>query len=63
MVHCRAHRAPNCVARFRGRNRDGQHGRRIPENVTQLEIALHAGGKIEQQEIERTPFDVGQKLP
>src|SRR5438477_10136038 len=61
-IEGRAHRAPHRVARFRSRDCDRQHLRRIAEDVAELEVALHTGRKVEQKDVERAPSDVAKKL-
>src|SRR6266576_1476653 len=60
---CGAHGTADGIARFRGGNRHGEHRWRSAENVTQFEVALHSGRQIEEQEVERAPLHIAQKLP
>src|SRR6266705_773387 len=55
--------ATHGIARLWRRDRHREHGGRVAEDIAQLDIALHTGGEVEQQEVEFSPIDIAQQLP
>src|SRR5882672_2026798 len=57
-----SHGAADGIAGLWRGNRHRQHGRRLAEDVAQLDVALHPGRQIEQKRIEAAPIHIAQEF-